>query len=133
MFMGQNHMYRPNNPKRNPWGGVVGLEKAPKPVVTQTELSRDVKSAASSLSSLLVIDGPILTGCAACLQNPVPEPARKRDEAHGGYAGAPGGSLSHRDAPHPPAYPNPSRGAYSARGVRPLRNPPGVRAVWIFF
>ena len=88
MFMGQNHHYRPSNPKRNPWGGVVGLERAPKPVVTQTELSRD---------------------------NPVPEPARKC-EARAGYAGAPGGSLSYRDVPHPPAYPNPSRGAHSARG-----------------
>jgi hypothetical protein len=89
MFMGNNHRYRPNNPKRNPWDGVVGLEKAPKPVVMQTELSRD---------------------------NPMPEPARKSLRAQELKSRAAHGSLSYRDAPHPPAYAKPSRGAYSARG-----------------
>ncbi len=49
MFMGQSHQYSTRNHKRNPWTGVVGLERPPQPVVNQTELSRD---------------------------NPVPEPAR---------------------------------------------------------
>ena len=57
MFMGQNHQYNTHNHKRNPWGGVVGLERAPKPVVNQTELSRD---------------------------NPVPEPARRGQARPGG-------------------------------------------------
>lgn len=42
MFMGQNHRYSERSHRKNPWEGVVGLDwRPPKPVVRQTELSRD--------------------------------------------------------------------------------------------
>jgi hypothetical protein len=91
MFMGQNHQYNTHNHKRNPWGGVVGLERAPKPVVNQTELSRD---------------------------NPVPEPARR---GHGGQARPGGSQSHRSEPhppshPKPPRDAYSARGAADVAG-----------------